>query len=211
MGAHMKMNPKIEAVLQAYESRQEAENKLFRELPPVQIHARRDEFLLSLGPATGTLINVLVKEAQARRILEVGTAYGYSAIWLAEAAGAIGGKVTTLELSQTKSDYARAQSQQAGLASHVDFKVGDAFEILAALPGPFDFVLVDLWHEANVRVIDLVYPKLAPGAFIVGDNMLQPEVARSSAQLYRDHIRSKKDITTVLLPIGSGIELSRYK
>src|SRR5262249_46052902 len=144
-------------------------------------------------------------------ILEVGTSYGYSAVWLGEAAAANGGKVVTLELEQSKVDYALAQLEKAGLAKLVEFKVGDALATLAKLPGPLDFVLVDLWNELNVRVIDLVYPKLAPGAFIIADNMLQPEIGREAAQAYRTHIRSKQGITSVLLPVGSGIELSRYQ
>ena len=57
-----------------------------------------DEFLLPVGPATGQLMNILIKEAKAKTILEIGTSHGYSTVWLAEAARATGGKVITLDV-----------------------------------------------------------------------------------------------------------------
>lgn len=205
------MGVSFESVLQVYESRAQVESRLMRELPSEPVRERLNEFLLPVGRATGTLLNLLVKESQARRILEVGTSYGYSTLWLAEAAATVGGKVTTLELQQVKVDDARAQPETAQLAGYVEFRVGDAFATLASLPGAFDFVLVDLWNELNLRAIDLLYPKLAAGAFIVADNMLQPETGRGAAQAYRDHIRTKQGISTVLLAVGSGVELGRFR
>ena len=79
-----------------------------------------------------------------------------------------------------------------------------------ALKGPFDFVLVDLWKEHYVDAFDLFYPKLSPGALIVADNMILPENYREDALRYRKHVRSKPKIDSVLIPVGSGVELSRY-
>jgi predicted O-methyltransferase YrrM len=81
---------------------------------------------------------------------------------------------------------------------------------MAALTGPFDFVLVDLWKELYVKAFDLFYPKLSPGAIIAADNMILPENYREDALRYRKHIRSKPKIDSVLIPVGSGVELSRY-
>ena len=82
------MDAAIEAVLREYEKRHEAELKMMREAPPAELAKRLDEFLLPVGPATGQLMNLLIKEAKAKTILEVGTSYGYSTVWLAEAARA---------------------------------------------------------------------------------------------------------------------------
>jgi len=75
-----------------------------------------------------------------------------SAIWLADAARAAGGRVVTMELQDYKSKYAREMSAKAGLAGLVDFKVGDAVEMIGELPRGIDFVLVDLWKEATRAV-----------------------------------------------------------
>ena len=205
------MDARVEAVMREYQARADAEVSIANDL--VSQNSRRDidELLLPIGPATAALVNTLIKEAGSRAILEVGTSYGYSTIWLAEAARTTGGTVTTLELHPRKADYARSQLEKAGLAELVEFHVGDALASLEQLPGPFDFVLLDLWKEFYVASFDLVYPKLADGALIVADNMIYPERARRYADVYRERVRNAADMTSVLLPVGSGIELSRFR
>jgi predicted O-methyltransferase YrrM len=205
------MEPAVWAVIEDYEARAQREEELWDTLTEEDVRRRLDEFLLPVGRATGTLINLIVKEGAARRILEVGSSYGYSTTWLAEAARAINGKVTSLELKAAKADYARAQLTRAGLGSCVEFRVGDALASLAQLPGPFDFVLIDLWKDLYVPVFDLLHPKLAPGAILVADNMLRPEDARPHAQAYRQRVRTASDMTSVLLAVGNGLEVSRYR
>jgi predicted O-methyltransferase YrrM len=196
----------MRAVLDEYEARAEVE-----EAEMQNPNRRRDELLLPVGPATASLMSTLVREAKARRILEVGSSYGYSTIWLADAAAATGGKVTSLELHANKVDYARERLAQAGLERHVEFKIGDALETLRALPGPFEFVLLDLWKNLYVACFELIYPKLAPGGIILADNMLYPETAIAAANAYRERVRAAPQMTSVLLPVGSGIEISRYR
>jgi len=72
--------------------------KRMQEPPPADFTKRSDEFLLTVGPATGQLMNLLIKEAKARTILELGTSHGYSRVWLAEAARATGGKVISVDV-----------------------------------------------------------------------------------------------------------------
>jgi predicted O-methyltransferase YrrM len=204
-----KMDPAVELVKKEYQARADAESGTIDGLG-VQ-NARRDELLLPIGQATASLVGTLIREAGMRAILEVGPSYGYSTLWLAEAARATGGKVTTLEVHPHKVDYARAQLDKAGLLGHVDFRVGDALETLKTLPGPFEFVLLDLWKELYVPSFRLVYPKLAEGAVIVADNMLYPERLRADANVYRATVREAGDMTSVLLNVGSGIEISRYR
>jgi predicted O-methyltransferase YrrM len=152
------------AVIEEYEARARREEELWDTLSEAEAAQRLDELLLPVGRATGSLMNLLVKEAGARRILEVGSSYGYSTTWLAEAARAIGGKVISLELRAAKTEYARAQLARAGLDGHVEFRIGDALASLAQLPGPFDFVLIDLWKDLYVPVFERLHMKLAPGA-----------------------------------------------
>jgi len=93
----------------------------------------------------------------------------------------------------------------------VDFKVGDAVELLETLPGPFDFVLVDLWKDLYIPCFDRFVDKLTDGALVVADNMLFPEMSRAHADAYRARVRESGRFDTVLLPVGSGIEVSRYR
>jgi predicted O-methyltransferase YrrM len=201
------IDPAVLSVIQDYEARAERENALSDEE-----HARRrDEMLLPVGRATGTLMNLLIKEGKARRILEVGSSFGYSTTWLAEAARAVDGKVVSLELRAPKTEYATQQLSRVGLSRYVEFRVGDALASLKALSGPFDFVLIDLWKDLYVPVFEHLQGKLAPGALIVADNMLYPESAAAHAKAYRERVRSTDGMSSVLLQVGNGIELSRYR
>jgi predicted O-methyltransferase YrrM len=167
--------------------------------------------LLPVGHAAGSLINLLVKEGEARRILEVGSSYGYSTTWLAEAARETGGKVVSLELQAAKTEYARQQLSRCGLERCVEFRIGDALESLDALPGPFDFALIDLWKDLYVPVFERLHPKLAQGAIVVADNMLQPASARAHAKAYRQCVLAAPEMTSVLLQVGNGLEVSRFR
>lgn len=206
----MSIDAAVSAVLADYEARAEREEALWDTLGPEEAERRIDEMLLPVGRATGTLLNLLAKQACARRILEVGSSFGYSTVWLAEAARAVHGKVISLELKAEKTGYAAGQLARAGLADFVEFRVGDALESLAVLAGPFDLVLIDLWKNLYVPVFELLHPKLAPGALVIADNMIEPASARPHAQAYRHAVHVARDMTSVLLPVGNGIELSRY-
>jgi predicted O-methyltransferase YrrM len=203
------MDSKITAVLDFYHERIREEDEARRATPASgAAEDWRDRALLAVGPDSGHLINILARSLKTPNILELGTSYGYSGIWLAEAARASGGRLTTVESQGHKSDYARQMSVKAGLADHVDFKIGDALKIIAELPFGLDFVLVDLWKDLYTPSLEAFYPKLNPGAIIVADNMIFPggeHVAR-----YAKSIRAKPKITSILAPVGAGLEISRF-
>jgi predicted O-methyltransferase YrrM len=203
------MDHAVQQVLDEYEARSAAEEKRWRELEWNNFVIERDQFLLAVGPATGQLMNLLVKEAESKVVLEIGTSYGYSTLWLAEAARETQGRVITLELQSEKQQYAREQMRRAGLADFVDFRHGDAIQSLENLETNVDFVLLDLWKDLYVPCFRLFHPKLNPGAVVVADNMLFPESARTHASVYRQHVRSQADMQSILLPVGSGLEVSR--
>jgi predicted O-methyltransferase YrrM len=204
------MDNAIEQVLAEYDARAAKERSFFSG-SMADMEARRDQLLLRVGPETGQLMNILAREARAASILELGTSYGYSTVWLAEAARAGGGKVTSLDVSAQKQGYAKSMLTKAGLGDHAEFIAGDALETLKRLEGPFDFVLVDLWKDLYVPCFDLIFPaKLKSGAILVADNMLQPQASRADANAYRRRVRSAKGMESVLLSVGSGIEVSRY-
>ena len=205
------MDPAVSAVLADYEARAEREQEIWSTRSADENLRRRDEMLLPVGRAAGMLMNLLIKEGEARRILEVGSSYGYSTTWLAEAARAIGGKVISLELQAAKTQYAYTQLERAALAGFVEFRVDDALASLRQLPGPFDFVLIDLWKDLYVPVFELLHRKLSPGAIVVADNMLYPEEFRAEARAYRQRVRAAAGMSSVLLAVGNGLEVSRYQ
>ncbi len=209
MAASAIADPRILRVIDAYHARIAKERRARVENPEgMRAPGWRDTQLLTVGQEVGQLLNILAKGFTRPRILEIGTSYGYSGIWLAEAARATGGHLTTLELHDYKSAYARDMAVRAGLEAHVDFLVGDAVALIEGLEGGFDLVLLDLWKDLYVPCLDAFYPRLNPGAIVVADNMLFPggeEVAR-----YGRAVRARPGITSVLLPVGQGIEISRY-
>lgn len=202
------MDAKFEIVLDRYTQRIEAEHLLWRTESPGALLARRDEFLLPVGEEVGRFLHALVVARRAKVIVELGTSYGYSTLFLADAARRTGGKVHSFELSPEKQDYAREQLADAGLAGFVEWHLGDAVALLDRVATGVDFVLIDLWKELYIPCFDKIYPKLANNAVIAADNMLEPAMSRPDAEAYRAAVRSRSDLQSVLLPIGSGIELS---
>ena len=153
-------------------------------------------------------LHSLIIARRAKRIIEIGTSYGYSTLFLADAARVTGGRVFTLELSGSKQAHARAQLEKAGVADSVTWLQGDALELLGKIDAPIDFVLLDLWKELYIPCLERFLPKLANNAVIAADNMLEPKIVRPEAEKYRAAVRAVPWLQSVLLPIGQGIELS---
>jgi predicted O-methyltransferase YrrM len=203
------LDPVIERVLADFERRAEEEQR--RTMTPGAPGTDLDDLLLSVGREAGMLLYLLATGAQSRRILELGSSYGYSTVWLGAAARAAGGKVVSLELKDFKIEHARQALTRAGLSSRVEFHMGDCLESLKTLSGPFDFVLLDVWKDLYVPCFELVHPMLAPGAVICADNMLLPESVRPQAEAYRKRVRAAGDMDSVLVDVGNGIEISRKR
>jgi predicted O-methyltransferase YrrM len=130
-------------------------------LPPIAVSAQQGKFLCLLAGA----IN-------ARRILEIGTLGGFSAIWLARGAGPQG-RVTTLEYEAKHAEVARENLQRAGVADRVEVIVGAALDTLPTLRGPFDLVFIDADKENNVAYVEWAVRLARPGSVIVVDNVIR--------------------------------------
>lgn len=207
--AEHRLDDRVVAVLDAYHERIREERQGPREEPAGGRDGGQDQRMRAVGPETGRLLNILARSLKAPTILELGTSFGYSGIWLAEAARATGGRLITMELHEYKSAHAREMAEKAGLADHIDFRVGDAVQMISQLPGKVDFVLVDLWKDLYVPCLEAFYPRLNAGAIIVADNMLRP--GSEDVKRYGRAIRAKPGMTSVLLPVGTGLEVSRYE
>jgi predicted O-methyltransferase YrrM len=211
------MEPQIVKLLAELEVQVIAEEESFARLmqqkPLTELTLAEQEsmskMMLAIGPETGKFLNLLLKTQGGKHILELGTSFGYSTIYLAEAARANGGRVTSLDYDLAKQAQASAYIQQVGLQEVVDFKLGDAMELLDVLPGPWDFVLLDVWKHLYIPCFDRVYEKLAPGAIVIAEDIIFPPEFRQGMQAYQDYVRAKPDLDSVEVGVGHGLEVTR--
>jgi predicted O-methyltransferase YrrM len=164
--------------------------------------AERPRRMLNITRDTGEFLAVLIQATSARRVLEIGTSNGYSTLWLASAAGAIGGAVTTVELSDYKVGLARQNFSRSGLAASITLVQDDAGRVLErAGAASFDLVFLDAerpeypgWWLHLKRV-------LRPGGLLVVDNATShPEQMAPFVAL----VKADADFTTSLVPVGNG-------
>jgi predicted O-methyltransferase YrrM len=137
-----------------------------------EFYGRAKQLYLAVGPETARLLYVLARSTRARAIVEFGTSFGISTIHLAAALRDNGGgRLVGSELEPTKVAQARANLTEAGLADLVDVREGDALETLARdLPETIDLVLLDGHKALYPRILELLGPRLRPGACVVADN-----------------------------------------
>lgn len=199
----------FERVLSEYRQRLASEEALQASLTVKSDMAlHRDQFLLPVGEEVAELCVDLIVGRRAKIIVELGSSYGFSTLYLAEAARRTGGKLYSYEIHPDKQRHARDRIAAAGLAAQVEWRLGDAVVLLADQPGPIDFVLLDLWKDLYIPCLDAFHPKLAPNGLILADNMLYPEFSRPEGVAYRAAVRAKPEMEAVLLPIGQGIDLA---
>ena len=199
-------NPAVQAVFAEYEARIAAETQRTSQ-PDINGHEIRDELLLPVGQDVGRLLHALVLAKRPRRVLELGTSYGYSTLILADAARKVGAQIVTMENADYKQAHAREQIGKAGLSNVVDFRLGDALDLLAQDKGPWDFVLLDIWKELYVDCFEAFYPGLTEEAIVASDNMVFPLSAREDVRALRSAMAQKGDMQHVLIPFGHGLEL----
>src|SRR5580692_10879267 len=129
------------------------------------------DLYLPISAEAGKLLYVLARAIAPQTVVEFGTSFGISTVYLAAAVIDNGaGRVVTTELSEKKVEAARANLGQAGVDGPVIVLAGDARETLAGLPGPIGLVLLDGRKELCLPVLRLLEPKLAPGALIAADD-----------------------------------------
>jgi predicted O-methyltransferase YrrM len=176
--------------------------------PPFEaLESHLAEAFIPVEPAAGRLLYVVARAIGARRIVEFGTSFGISTIYLAAALRDNGGgRVVGTELQPNKRERAVAHLAEAGLASFADVRLGDARETLARdLEGPIDLLFLDGWKDRYVEILDLVTPNLRPGAVVLADNVrtfkktLAPFVAR---------VHSGHGFASTTLPFRSGLEVA---
>ncbi|MEE8199396.1 MAG: O-methyltransferase [Thermoplasmata archaeon] len=176
----------------------------------------REENIPIVGPRVGGILLMLASLVGARRILELGTAVGYSAIWLARGMGE-GGKLTSVEAGETMAERARRNIVEAHLSDVIEVRVGQALSLLAEMDGAFDLIFNDIDKDSYPQVIPWAKKLLRPGGLLVTDNVLwSGRVADPSDQdawteairTYNRILAEDEDMETVILPVRDGVSIS---
>ena len=166
-------------------------------------HRWRD---LNVPAADGELLYNIVLERGYTRALEVGTSTGLSGIYIAWALSKTGGKLVTIEIDRDRHAEAVGNFREAGLSAFIDARLADAHELVAELPGPFDFVFLDAdkdWYENYARA---VIPKIVSGGCLAAHNVYPSRGGwgRGGASGYYDYMRSLPEFDGRILTGGSG-------
>lgn len=161
--------------------------------------------MLNLEPETAHLISILVRSGRRRQVLEIGTSNGYSTIWLAWAARVHDGWVLSIDHNPVKHGLAEANLRRAGLRERVELRQGDALELVAALPGPFDVVFLDADRRQYPDLLALLLPRLMPGALVLADNALShPEEMAA----YLAALTARPEFDHLVVPVGKGLSVA---
>lgn len=163
--------------------------------------------LIPIDRGQGWLIYLLCRSLQARRVVEFGTSFGVSTLYLAAAMrDQGGGLVIGTEIEAEKTRQARGNFAEAGVADLVDLREGDALVTLEDCGGPVDFLLVDGFPKGTRGIIEVMAPQLRTGAIVVADNVGH---FRRDYAAYLDFVRSPANgFVSTLLPLRGGTEVS---
>jgi predicted O-methyltransferase YrrM len=164
-----------------------------------------------VGPAVGAFLAVIVLSSRSKRIFELGSAIGYSTIWLARAAGP-GAEVHYTDSSPANADRARRYLERAGLADRVHLHVGDALTALSQVDGEFDIIFNDVNKDGYPAVLRAASGRLRPGGLLISDNtlwherVLNPADQTSSAVVeFNRNMFTSNEFTACLLPLRDGL------
>jgi predicted O-methyltransferase YrrM len=186
--------------------------------------AGRQRDLPLVDAEVGALLRVLALAAGATRILEIGTAIGYSGIWLA---GALppGGMLLTMEMSAERAREARANFEKAGVADRVNVIVGDAQRLLAKVSGPFDLIFQDGDKQLYSPLLDRLAALLRPGGLLITDNVLwdgevvpgfvaraqRDESDTRAIAEYNKRLAAHPQLMTSIVPMRDGLAIAVKK
>ena len=145
------------------------------------------EHIPIVGPVVGELLFILSRAIDAAAILELGTATGYSAIFLARACATNAGMLTTLERNPAFAARARKNLERAGLTKQANVICGDAFTHLSRIAGGFDLIFMDIEKADYARALPECHRLLRPGGLLVADNVAFPDADPFSRAIFSDN------------------------
>jgi predicted O-methyltransferase YrrM len=198
----------LERLFALTQAQEEAPSNAPEDFSTMSAQERADamsEVYMPVSRSGGDLLYALARASRAHNIVEFGTSYGISTIFLAAAVADSGhGHVYTTEMSAKKIEAARGHLIETGLDRYVTILAGDARETLRSIEGPIGLVLLDGWKDLCLPILKLIEPKLVPGALVVGDD--------SSFASMADYVAYVRDpahgYVSVAFPIEDGMEIS---
>ena len=163
---------------------------------------------LAVSEADGRFLRVMAASSGAKQALEIGAAFGYSAVWIGLGLRQTGGHLTTIEYDAARARKAADNIRRAGLSDVVTVVAGDGFVEVPKLTGTFDFVFLDAWKRDYKRFFDLVFPRLTPRGLFLAHNVVNKQTEM------RDFLGTIQNnpalFTAIVTPSGEGMSVS-YK
>jgi predicted O-methyltransferase YrrM len=168
-----------------------------------------DKGQLAVSEEDGRFLRLLVGATNARQVLEIGAASGYSAIWIGMGLRQTGGRLVTIEYDPVRAKEAAANVQRAGLSDIVQVVAGDAFTAIPKVPGQFDLVFLDAWKPDYKKFFDMVFPRVTPGGLFLAHNVINKKNEMLDF-LSAIHTHPQA-LTTTVSPGHEGISLTYKK
>ena len=172
------------------------------------------------GQLQGRMLSMLSHMIQPKRILEIGTYTGYSAICMAEGMQD-DGKLITLDINEELEVMVRGYFEKAGLTQKIDYRIGNAMELIPKIDETFDLVFIDADKKNYTNYFNLVFEKVRPGGFIIGDNVLwSGKVIQTEKKTDKDtqaildfnrFVHEDDRVENVLFPVRDGLMVIRKK
>jgi len=206
-----------DSLAQAYvEKYTSAEDELLKEIADFTFQHHAHAHMLS-GHVQGKFLEMISRMVQPKRILEIGTFTGYSALCLAKGL-AVDGFLHTLELREEDAATAKGFFEKSFFKEKIILHIGDALKVIGEIEETWDLVFIDADKENYINYFNLVLPKLRVNGFILADNVLfhgqvlEPEIKGKNAkaiQAFNDFVMSRTDVEKLMLPVRDGLYLIR--
>lgn len=172
------------------------------------------------GHFQGRLLSMISQMVRPKRILEIGTYTGYSALCMMEGLPEEG-KITTIDINEELEEFVRGYIQKANAEDRIEYIIGDAMQLIPEMDEMFDLVFIDADKENYCNYYDLVFDKVQSGGYILADNVLwsgkvvgEYEKADHDTKILMDYntkIQNDPRVENILLPIRDGLMLTRKK
>ena len=182
-------------------------------------HVQNYYWHMCSGHLQGRLIKMLTCMIRPRRVLELGTFSGYSALCLAEGLADDDCRVDTIEINDEQEDFIREHLALSPHGKRVTMHIGDARDIVPQLDARFDLVFIDANKRQYVEYYDLVMDYLNDGGYIIADNTLwagkvvdpkaQREAQTRGIMAFNDHVKADPRVEVVIIPVRDGLTLIR--
>lgn len=161
---------------------------------------------LAVSEEDGRFLRVMAASSRAKRALEIGSASGYSAIWIGLGLRETGGRLVTIEYDPVRAREAAENVRKAGLSDIVQVVHGDGFKEIPKLTGTFDFVFLDAWKKDYKRFLDMVLPRLDPGGLFLAHNVVNK--GKEMPDFLAAIEQTPQLMSAIVTPSGEGISIS---